>query len=153
MIRKLAIAVVLAACFGRLPASAQPQETHRFLFFIDPALAAALMDQEVQMRLVQYVDDLNFIFSKQTRRRFTFDPAIDIAFVTEAPHTGTSGSFPVSNFEVWAHAQLTDAPGFGSYGGAFSLDASGAAVAANLRWDAIHDPSTLDGDSPELEQY
>lgn len=75
MTRKFAIAVVLAVCLGGSKGSAQSLETHRLKFFIDPALAAALTDQEVQNRLGQYVADISFIFSKQSRRRFVFDPA------------------------------------------------------------------------------
>jgi len=128
-------------------------EYHRFKFFLHPDLVQGISNEKLSSRLTLYVEDLNTIFSKQTIRRFLFDPEEDIIITEEKPHTDSAGVLPEHDFEIWAHVQLTAYPIYGTCGGYMGIDESGAGVAAGLYWDAVYDRSTLEDDSGELQQY
>jgi len=126
--------------------------TYTLKFFIDPALATGLTDPQVRSRLRQYADDINFIFAKQTRRRFVFDPDNGTSFTTQSPFFN-SALVPENQFEAWLFASLTDQPGYGSYHGYMHYTPAYGPGADALYWDAIHDPSTLQDESAELGEY
>ena len=128
-------------------------EYHIFKFFLHPDLVQNLSNEELSYRLTLYVEDLNTIFSKQTIRRFLFDPEKDIIITEEKPHLDSAGVLPEHDYEIWAHVQLTAYPLYGTCGGYMGIDESGAGVAAGLYWDAVYDRSTLEDDSDELQQY
>ncbi len=132
-------------------------EYHKLRFYLHPDLKGELTTDEVKNRLVKYVEDLNFIFAKQTIRRFTFNPDSNLVFTLVQPHSayfpGGGCDMPRSGYEIWIHAVLTDNPLYGTYGGSASFDSSGAGVASRLKWDAIHDRDSLTGGSDELKQY
>jgi hypothetical protein len=137
--------------------SAQTEEYHRLKYYLYPNLVDGLTTEELNDRLTLYTEDLNTIFS-QTNRRFLFDPATDIIITDTQPFQpyGTP-PFPTSGFEVWINAQLSDYnpdDHLHSYGGNGGFDGiTGAGVAYNLRWDAVHDRSTLVDGSRDLEEY
>jgi hypothetical protein len=138
--------------------ASQALEYHRFRFFINPALAQNLSDAELKRRLSLYVEDLNFIFAKQTIRRFTFNPATDITFTQTEPQTNNmSGQPPTTGFEIWASIQPSLSPDIhGSHGGYMGSDISGAGVLGGLRWDVIRDREvvkTLAANSWDLQEY
>lgn len=128
---------------------------HRLRFFIQNDLTTGLSPAELQSRLGQYAAHLQYIWHRETARRFTFDPATDISVCIADPFSGSygGGELPELGFEVWIYARLTDNPSTGTYGGNASFDTSGAGGASNLRWDQIYDPSTLQADTPEMMQY
>jgi hypothetical protein len=126
---------------------------HRLRFFIQQDLAAALTAQQLRDRLSQYAAFVQTIYHRDTLRHFTFDPVNDITVVTASPFSNNSyGGLSNVGFEIWAHARLTDDLTYGSYGGYPSLDVSGAAGAAGLKWTAIYDLATLVPGSPEARQ-
>jgi len=130
--------------------------THTLKFFIDPALASGLSRAELEHRLTQYAAHINYIFSKQTRRRFAFNPSTDINIVYKnVGSVSYDGPMPIpeDNYEMWVYATLTDIPDYGTHGGASGVESHGEGVAFGLYWDAIHNPESLQDGSPELEQY
>ena len=55
-----------------------PPSTHRLKFIVDPELAADIGPAEAARRLAQYVADVNTVFTRETVRSFSFDPAADL---------------------------------------------------------------------------
>jgi hypothetical protein len=143
--------------FSRTAVSAQDEEFHSLKFYLHPALVSGLTPEQLNGRLTLYAEDLNTIFA-QTNHRFLFDPATGIIITDTQPYQpyGTP-PFPTSGFDVWIHAQLSDYIVNGlphSYGGNGAFDGiTGAGVAANLRWDAVHDRSALADGSRNMEEY
>lgn len=138
------LSVVLVA-----PASSQELKTHRLVFYLDPGLVTDLA--WAQAILPQYVADLNTILAKNTLRRFTFDPAIDLVMAPEDPSSGSAGTLPLTGYEVWVHAVLSDQPR--SYDGYMGFDRSGAAVLDGFKWLQLYDPEALAPDTPEMRDY
>ena len=151
------IAAIL--CLWTILLSAPPDCTaqsntisHRFRFFIHPDLTQGLSDQDVKSRLSLYVEDLNLIFSKNTLRRFTFDPDNDLTITDSPPQTGYySGDLPMTNYEIWAIVNpAASTPYNYSHGGYMSFaTTNGAGVATGMYWDAIHDRNALVNDAPD----
>ncbi len=138
------LSVVLVA-----PASSQEWKTHRLVFYLDPALVTDLA--WARAVLPQYVADLNTILAKNTLRRFTFDPATDLVLALADPSSGSAGTLPLTGYEVWVHAVLSDQPR--SYDGYMGLDRSGAAVLDGFKWLQLYDPEALAPDTPEMRDY
>jgi len=155
--RKIPVSLVVAILVWSLPALAQgPDQSlnvHNLKFFLDPALVEGMDADQLTSNITQYAEDLNFIFAKQTNRRFAFDPSSGVTLANTPPHTGYAGTLPEEGYELWVHASLTDKPTYGTYGGHASFDISGAGVAAGLKWDAVHNPSVLADGSEDLRQY
>ena len=117
---------------------------HRFRFFLEPELAAPYTTGELRSRLALYVEDLNTIFSKNTIRRFDFDPATDVTVTNDLDrfHGHYPGDLPEGgNYEVWAMANY--APSYPSHGGHMSFATNGAGVSAGMSWAAIHNRKEL----------
>lgn len=81
-------------------------KTHRVRFYVDPQLESGLGDQEVGRRLSIYVQDVNYVLSKQTIRRLIFDPAIDIIYSAE-PAPMMNPPALVSSEEIWVYLKLS----------------------------------------------
>jgi hypothetical protein len=147
----VALMSFLAAASADSPARRSEQtETQVIKFFLNPALLEGTDTVEVARRLARYVDDINFIFAKNTDRQFSFDPSTGLIFTSEKPHTDwccpRSGELPDSGFEIWV-----DAAGWSSTQGVYaSIDSSGAGVVANLHLASICDPDSLADGSLEL---
>ena len=135
------------------PLARAQENPHDLRFFLSPDLVGGMDPDELKSRMVQYAGDINLVFGKQTNRLFLFDPDTGITVTDTQPHTGSAGVLPEEGYELWAHAVLTDNPTYGTYGGHMSYDISGAGVAAGLKWDAIHNPSTLVAGTEGVEQY
>lgn len=128
--------------------------THRLRFVIHPDLAGSLTPAEVQNRLAQYAAHITQIFTRDTVRVFApFDPVNDVMISTYEPLTGSPTNLPNADFPLWVHAQLTDNPAVGTYGGTLGFESSGGGGLRNAQWDQIHDPATLVDNSPALAQY
>jgi DNA-binding beta-propeller fold protein YncE len=126
--------------------------THAFKFFLDPAILAGADPSEAAARLSKYVDDLNVIYGKNTSRRFSFDPDSGLVLSLDPPFSGGCNYSPRNDFEIWAHAVLSDYPGY-SHDGYSSCDASGAGVSAGMKWAAVYDPDLLSDGSDEQADY
>ena len=151
---RAAIALVILAVSAIIGARA-PADTlnfHDLKFFLHPDLVGSMSETDLKSNLSQYADDLNLVFSKQTNRRLSFDPDTNITITAEKPHSDHSGPLPLTGYELWVHAVLTDNPTYGTYGGYAGLHEDGQGVAAGLKWDAIHNPSALTEQRP-IEQY
>lgn len=152
----LSAAVLMPWIFPFLAAAAAVEE-HPFRFFLHPDLVGGLDGDELKRRLPMYVADLNLIFSKQTIRRFVFDPETGISITTETPYTGSfGGTFPETGYEIWAHVALMEPPHTGTHGGLMSFDVSGAGVAGELHWDKVYDRTevmSLPAGSRGVDQY
>jgi hypothetical protein len=139
----------LFACL-RLETPALAQESlspihHRFRIFLHPALAQGIERPRLERLLGYYVEDLNTIFAKNTRRRFDFDPATDLVVTDSPPSIGYyPGDVPEENYDVWAIVN----PDSSSHDGYMSYALDGAGVAAGLYWDAVHDRTLLSNAPP-----
>ena len=149
----LAAALMLSVHPALVQASGEDVNVHALRFFLDPDLVGDMSAQDLKSNIAQYAEDINLIFAKQTNRRLAFDPDTGISLTQTQPHTGFAGTLPEEGYELWVHAALTDNITYGTYGGHASMDVSGAGVAAGLKWDAVHDPSTLAGEPRGTEQY
>ncbi len=125
----LTLAALCLMGIGR-PASAQPTPitTRALRFAITAATVTGLSDQEIQRRLALYVDDVNTVFAKNTRRRFSFDPAtgisilpdrfsipdsattpeLDIVMMDAVPFPGTGGIAGGGRVELYGITRLLD---------------------------------------------
>ncbi|MBI5381461.1 MAG: hypothetical protein HZA31_06135 [Opitutae bacterium] len=128
----------------------------RLRFFVHPDLIGSLPIADVRSRLAQYAAHVTQVFSRETLRVFLpFDPLNDVTVAAADPFSGTisGGWLPNSDFELWVYATATDNPSVGTYGGSVGVDSSGAGGVRELRWDQIHDPSSLANGTPALAQY
>lgn len=139
-----------------LPGSVPAQETpnpvhHRFRVFLHPELAEGFERRRLDFLLSCYVQDLNTIFSKNTCRRFDFDPAVDLEVTDAPPAFGYyPGDLPEGNYDLWAivsPASQSSVPY--SHGGNMSFSEDGSGVAAGLYWDAVHDRTALSNSPPD----
>jgi hypothetical protein len=124
---------------------------HRFRIFLHPGLAQGLERSRLDSLLSCYVEDLNTIFSKNTCRRFDFDPAIDLVVTDSPPAFGYyPGDLPEGHYDLWAivtPASQSSVPY--SHGGNMSFAEDGSGVAAGLYWDAVHDRTALSNSPPD----
>jgi len=118
-----------------------PPSVHRLKFYADPLLVADIGAVEAGRRLVQYVADINNVFTRETVRSFVFDPATDLQLV--APSKAPACSF---NDLVDGEIVLCLSPsqrGYSHGGLAMSWTYPVKGVIWNLNWRAIHDPQRL----------
>ena len=117
---------------------------HRFRFFIHPEVAASLTLPELHSRLAWYVHDLNTIFSRNTIRRFDFNPAVDVIVTDELDslYGYYPGDLPEGgNYELWAIVKPSTYDF--SHGGYMSFATNGAGVSAGMYWHEIYDRNAL----------
>lgn len=128
--------------------------THRLRFFLHSNLVAGLSTQELESRLSQYAAHLQTIWHRESLRRLTFNPATDISIVTASPFSNwATPPVPEYGFELWAYADWSNGSIFGSHGGNFAIDFSGAGGANNMHWTQIYDPSAVAPGSEEMHQF
>lgn len=82
------------------PAMAQPLPvtTRTVKFAVTAAAANGLSDAELSRRLALYVEDVNAVFAKNTRRRFSFDPTTGVTVVPDwlsFPDSATTPEFDI----------------------------------------------------------
>lgn len=136
LITSLSLALFPSSVFAAAPVIKQ----HHFKFFLDPALVSDM--SFAKTNLVKYVDDMNFILSKNTVRRLVFNPDSDIILTPTQPQSDQAvPPLPVENFEIWAHAVPTEYSV--SYGGYAGVNDNGAGVLAGLKWTRVYDPDRL----------
>ena len=122
--------VVLCSIGASQPAGAQtaPITTRALRFSITAATVSGLSDADIRRRLALYVDDVNAVFAKNTRRRFSFDPAtgvsihadrfslpdsattpeFDIILMDAVPFPGTGGIAGGGQVELYGITRLLD---------------------------------------------
>jgi len=123
---------------------------HRFRFFLHPDLAQGISSQELKSRLAFYAQDINFIFAKNTNRRFTFDPDQDIIVTEQLPTINLGGEIPETDYELWASVLPAAATPYPySHGGWMAFSTNGTGVAQGLYWDAVHDRAALVQAAPD----
>lgn len=143
--------ILFISFFSVSPKSVQASGNHSHImkFYLDPTLVPDMnFAKEV---LPKYVEDMNYMLSVNTNRQLMFDPETGIVLTETQPHTGTAGSLPTHDYEIWAHAVYTDYQI--SHGGHMSFDVSGAGVMAGLNWTTIFDPDTLVANTTEMRDY
>ncbi len=125
---------------------------HTIKFYLDPKLAQDI--GFAKQALSVYVEDMNYVLSKNTNRRLVFDPDKNIILTSTRPQTN---SHPINlitdDYEIWAHVTKNTRQDYtSSYGGYAGGDISGAGVLAGLYWSKIYDPKNL-ADIDELDDY
>jgi len=119
-------------------------------FYLDPNLAPNI--EFAKKVLPKYVEDMNYILQKNTNLKLIFNPKTDIIYTSIQPYSNNCpGKLPTKNFEIWAHAILSDKNH--SYKGKRTFDKSGAAVLGNLKWREIYDPDKLENNPYKLRDY
>ena len=131
LVRAAAFALVALCSAGATrPAGAQtaPITTRPLRFSITAATVTGLADADIRRRLALYVDDVNAVFAKNTRRRFSFDPAtgvsihpdrfsfpdsattpeFDIVMMDAVPFPGTGGIAGGGRVELYGITRLLD---------------------------------------------
>lgn len=134
------IALSCALLFG-LCAEAQIT-TQRIRFYVQAELLQGTTQAEAGANLQKYVADLNTVFSKQTVRRFTFNPATDL-IVGPMPNPSNSDIIDVQLLKS------TYAPGgvlYSNGGNATVYDWYLGGQVYNLALDKIYDPLNLPTD-------
>lgn len=130
-------------CFGL--------ETNVVKFFIHPDVVTnyAL----IQTNLPKYVQDVNHILSKNTIRRWKFDPDTGIIVTATPPHDQIEpfGGAPTSGYEIWVWVRKTTQSL--SFGGSISIDSTGAAVLIGGFWTTFYNPDILPLGSDAFEDY
>ena len=148
----LAIALNLNTSLLAAPSKTKNKEKkHNTLkFYLQPNL---VHNKEFAKKVLpKYVDDMNHILQKNTNVQLLFNPETDIIYTHIQPQSNNcQGKLPTEDFEIWAHAVLSD-KNF-SYGGYSSLDKSGASALAGLKWREIYDPDKLENNPYELRDY
>jgi hypothetical protein len=122
---------------------------HDFIFYIHPDLVTDM--DFAKSVLPKYVEDMNYVMSKNTNREFLFDPDTGIVLTETKPQTDSAGTLPLVGYDIWAHANVS-AMGY-SHGGYSGYNRSGEGVLAGLKWHQIYDPETLGDGSDELQDY
>ncbi len=109
-------------------AQTAPVTTRALRFSITAATVSGLSDADIRRRLALYVDDVNTVFAKNTRRRFSFDPAtgvsihpdrfsipdsastpeFDIILMDAVPFPGTGGIAGGGQVELYGITRLLD---------------------------------------------
>ncbi len=114
---------------------------HRLKFYVDPSLAADMGAAEAGRRLAQYVADINSVFTRETVRRFVFDPAEDLRLLAPA-------AAPPCSFNDLAEREIVlcvspSKRGYSHGGLAMSWTYPQKGVVWNLNWIGLHDPAQL----------
>ncbi|WP_418121655.1 Ig-like domain-containing protein [Variovorax sp. 160MFSha2.1] len=115
--------------------------THRLKFIVDPELAADIGPAEAGRRLAQYVADVNTVFTRETVRSFSFDPAADLQLTAPANAPQCSYSGLVNGEVVVCVSKSIRGYSHGGLSTSWTFPQKG--VAWNLNWIAIHDPLRL----------
>ncbi|RIX77723.1 hypothetical protein D3H34_18320 [Acidovorax cavernicola] len=118
-----------------------PRSVHRLKFHVDPVLAADIGAAEAGRRLVQYVADVNSVFTRETVRSFVFDPATDLQLVAPSKAPACSLNDLVDG-EIVVCLSASQR-GYSHGGLAMSWTYPVKGVIWNLNWRAIHDPQRL----------
>lgn len=126
------------------------QKNHIFKFYLDPKLA---QNKEFAKKVLpKYVADMNHILQKNTNLRLIFNPETDIIYTHIKPYSSRfKGKLPTKDFEIWAHAILSDKNH--SYDGYAHIDKSGAGALGELKWREIYNPDKLENNPYELGDY
>ncbi|MGJ7501759.1 Ig-like domain-containing protein [Variovorax sp. ZT5P49] len=115
--------------------------THRLKFIVDPELATDIGPAEAARRLAQYVADVNTVFTRETVRNFTFDPAADLQLAAPASAPQCSYNGLVNGEVVVCVSKSTRGYSHGGLSTSWTFPQKG--VTWNLNWIAIHDPLRL----------
>ncbi|MEK6878570.1 MAG: hypothetical protein AABY22_03130, partial [Nanoarchaeota archaeon] len=107
-------------------------------FFVDPSFLNYQTSTEIQNNLVGYINDLNYVLSKNTYKWLVFS-----GFVVKTQNNaqfwdGWANNLPNSNYDVWVDIDKSDYPF--SYGGYCSFNNTGEAVLADLIWSKFYNP-------------
>ena len=128
-----------------------PPSVHRLRFIVDPALLRDMDGAQAARRLATYVADINAVFSRETVRRFAFDPDTDLRVMAPAaaPECGL-GNLVDGEISLCVSKSLR---GYSHGGLSMSWTYPQKGVVWNLNWLAIHDPQRLSraitSDAPE----
>ncbi len=115
-----------------LAQTGQPITTLPVRFSITAAVAAGLPAPEIGRRLGLYVEDVNTVFAKNTRRRFAFDPASGVTIYPDRfsfPDSSTTAEFDILMIDS------VPFPGVGGIAGGNQVELYGIT--------RLHDPADL----------
>lgn len=128
---------------------------HRVFFLFDQALVSGLSDVEIDNRLIQYVEDMNAIFSQQTNRFFSYAP-FDFE-ITDAPFPSDCPiSLYVYDIDLFVWAKYKDAnESKGGNVGCIVDETTMDMGAFGTYWPELYDRNAIieDSGSPSFDDY